>query len=251
MDIKGRGFDHAMLLKDFYLMEWIGANSTRTSHYPYAEEFMQLCDQKGIVIIDEIPAVGMRYVEDGSAPTFCEERISSRTLAHHKQVMGELIARDKNHPCVVMWNIANEPHVFEEKGGEYFKEVATTTRELDPTRPISLVTGDVVKPHECLPFEYIDVMCINRYHSWYSDPGHTELIEMQIVNELTPWFEQWRRHCCRNAFTARRHVHRRIPVRSARSLPPGIRPTVVCNRRTRLEFCGLRHQTGRQTRYGQ
>jgi beta-glucuronidase len=191
MDIKGRGFDHAMLLKDFYLMEWIGANSTRTSHYPYAEEFMQLCDQKGIVIIDEIPAVGMRYVEDGSAPTFCEERISSRTLAHHKQVMGELIARDKNHPCVVMWNIANEPHVFEEKGGEYFKEVATTTRELDPTRPISLVTGDVVKPHECLPFEYIDVMCINRYHSWYSDPGHTELIEMQIVNELTPWFEQW------------------------------------------------------------
>ncbi|MDD3275790.1 MAG: beta-glucuronidase [Kiritimatiellales bacterium] len=190
MDVKGRGFDHAMLLKDFYLMEWIGANSTRTSHYPYSEEFMQLCDRKGIVVIDEVQAVGMRCEED-STQTYNDTHISSRTLAHHKKLMAELIKRDKNHPCVVMWNIANEPIVNEKKAGEYFAEVAATTRELDPTRPVSLVTGDVVKPEECYPFEYIDVMCINRYHSWYSDPGHTELIEMQIVNELTPWHEKW------------------------------------------------------------
>jgi len=192
MDIKGRGFDHAMLLKDFYLMDWIGANSVRTSHYPYSEEFMQHCDRKGIVVIDEIQAVGMRN-EDNDGPTYCEERISSRTLAHHKRIMAELIQRDKNHPCVVMWNIGNEPIVNEKKAGEYFGAVAALTREQDPTRPVSLVTGDVVKPEECYPFEHIDVMLINRYHSWYSDPGHTELIEMQIVNELTPWFEKWRK----------------------------------------------------------
>lgn len=192
MDIKGRGFDEATMLKDFYLMEWLGANSTRTSHYPYAEEFMQLCDRKGIVIIDEIPAVGMRS-EVASEPTYSEDRISARTLEHHKRVMSELIARDKNHPCVVMWNIANEPIVNEPKAGDYFAAVSATTRSLDATRPVSLVTGDVVKPQDCYPFQHIDVMCINRYHSWYSDPGHTELIEMQVVNELTPWHEHFRK----------------------------------------------------------
>lgn len=190
MDIKGRGFDHAMLLKDFYLMAWIGANSVRTSHYPYSEEFMQLCDRKGIVVIDEIQAVGMRN-EENDQPTYSEERISSRTLAHHQQLMTELVQRDQNHPCVVMWNIGNEPIVNEKKAGDYFGAVAAHTRKLDPTRPVSLVTGDVVKPEECYPFEHVDVMLINRYHSWYSDPGHTELIEMQIVNELTPWHEKW------------------------------------------------------------
>ena len=190
MDIKGRGFDHAMLLKDFYLMDWIGANSVRTSHYPYSEEFMQLCDRKGIVVIDEIQAVGMRN-EENDQPTYSEERISSRTLAHHQQLMTELVQRDQNHPCVVMWNIGNEPIVNEKKAGDYFGAVAAHTRKLDPTRPVSLVTGDVVKPEECYPFAHIDVMLINRYHSWYSDPGHTELIEMQIVNELTPWHEKW------------------------------------------------------------
>ncbi|MFW6062480.1 MAG: glycoside hydrolase family 2 TIM barrel-domain containing protein, partial [Planctomycetota bacterium] len=59
MDIKGRALDHAMVRKDFSLLEWIGANSFRTSHYPYAEEIMQMADREGIVVIDESPAVGM------------------------------------------------------------------------------------------------------------------------------------------------------------------------------------------------
>lgn len=40
-------------------MMWLGANSLRTSHYPYAEEFMQLCDSYGIIVIDESPGVGI------------------------------------------------------------------------------------------------------------------------------------------------------------------------------------------------
>lgn len=186
MDVKGRAYDPALLVKDFNLMRWLGANSTRTSHYPYSEEFMRFADRHGLVVIDEAPAVGMRS-EVSSEPTYSEDRISSRTLAHHLQVMRELIQRDKNHPCVVMWSVANEPIVNEEKSGEYFKAVIEETRRLDPTRPVTLVTGDVNPPEKCYPFAYVDVMSINRYHSWYSDPGHLELIEMQTVNELTPW----------------------------------------------------------------
>ena len=40
-------------------MKWMGANSFRTSHYPYAEEVYQMADREGFLVIDEVPAVGM------------------------------------------------------------------------------------------------------------------------------------------------------------------------------------------------
>lgn len=46
-------------MKDFNLLHWLGANSFRTSHYPYSEEVLQLCDRYGIVVIDECPGVGI------------------------------------------------------------------------------------------------------------------------------------------------------------------------------------------------
>lgn len=44
-------------VKDYNLLKWIGANAYRTSHYPYAEELMDLADQQGIMIIDECASV--------------------------------------------------------------------------------------------------------------------------------------------------------------------------------------------------
>ncbi len=60
MQIRGKGLDYPLLMKDLNLLLWLGANSIRTSHYPYSEEQMQLCDKYGIVVIDETPAVGLK-----------------------------------------------------------------------------------------------------------------------------------------------------------------------------------------------
>ena len=51
--------DVCLDVKDVNLIHWLHANSFRTSHYPYAEEMYRLCDREGIVIIDEVPAVGI------------------------------------------------------------------------------------------------------------------------------------------------------------------------------------------------
>jgi len=48
-----------MIVKDHNLLRWTGANSYRTSHYPYAEEILDLTDRLGIVVIDESPAIGL------------------------------------------------------------------------------------------------------------------------------------------------------------------------------------------------
>ena len=57
--VRGKGHDDVFMVHDFALMEWLGANSFRTSHYPYAEEVLEYADRHGIVVIDEAPAVGI------------------------------------------------------------------------------------------------------------------------------------------------------------------------------------------------
>ena len=64
-DIRGKGLDYALIARDFELIRWIGANSFRTSHYPYAEEIMDAADENGIVIVDECPGVSLDFFSEG------------------------------------------------------------------------------------------------------------------------------------------------------------------------------------------
>ena len=57
--VHGRGHDPAVMVHDFALLEWIGANSFRTSHYPYDEAVLDYADRHGVVVIDETAAVGL------------------------------------------------------------------------------------------------------------------------------------------------------------------------------------------------
>ncbi|CDW52889.1 beta glucuronidase [Trichuris trichiura] len=59
-EVHGRGYDPVIMVKDMNVLEWFGANSFRTSHYPYSEEMLFEADRRGIVVINELPAVGLR-----------------------------------------------------------------------------------------------------------------------------------------------------------------------------------------------
>ena len=99
--LHGRGLDLPMWVRDYELLKWVGANSYRTSHYPYAEEAMQLADRLGFLVINEIPAVGLNFEDP--------EEATAQRLTQCQQQIRELIARDKNHPSTIMWCVANEP----------------------------------------------------------------------------------------------------------------------------------------------
>ena len=150
--VRGKGHDNAYLVHDFQLMDWIGANSFRTSHYPYAEEVMEFADRHGIVVIDEVGAVGLNLAMGGgifggqTKPTFAPENINDDTQATHAQAIRELVDRDKNHPSVVMWSITNEPASNEPGAREYFEPLVDLTRELDPTPPGDLRQRHVLEP---------------------------------------------------------------------------------------------------------
>lgn len=187
-DIRGKGLDHAINVKDFNLLKWLNANSIRTSHYPYAEELLELADREGIVVIGEVPAVGFTFFNYNDK-VYTPDQANDETLAHHLEVLADFIARDKNHPSVVMWSVANEAATFQEEAVPYFKQVADTARELDPTRPITIVQWPL--PDKCKVAQFFDVVCVNRYYSWYQDPGSLELVEHQVEWELSGWFRNF------------------------------------------------------------
>ena len=92
-------------VKDIALLKWIGANSFRTSHYPYCEEMLRLCDREGILVIDEAPAVGLHtgFSATGMLGGKPEGTWSQlKTAGHHREVLRDMVERDKNHPCVCL-----------------------------------------------------------------------------------------------------------------------------------------------------
>jgi beta-glucuronidase len=185
--VHGRGLNLPVAVKDHSLLQWIGANSYRTSHYPYSEEQMVLADRLGILVIDETPAVGLFFDDD-------EASIAER-LRQCRQQLNELVQRDKNHPCVIAWSVANEPlppNLMQRMRGldtspvapettAFFQTLVDDAHRLDVTRPATLA-GLGGCPVEWLAL--CDVVMINRYYGWYTHGGQLAAAEQALEREL-------------------------------------------------------------------
>jgi len=156
--VAGRGLVPPVIVKDYSLMQWAGANSFRTTHYPYSEQMMDLADRLGFLVIDETPAVGLFFQKEGL----------SRRLELCRGFVRQLIDRDRNHPCVIAWSLANEPHSNRPEAREFFQDLYRTAKSLDSTRPVTVVSYLGVNEQA---FELCDLVCLNRYEGWYAEPG--------------------------------------------------------------------------------
>nr|CAD7587641.1 unnamed protein product [Timema genevievae] len=172
LQIRGKGLDYSLVAKDYNLIKWIGANSFRTSHYPYAEEIMDFADRQGIVVINECPSVDT-------------VGFSSILLQKHKDSLSELIRRDKNRPSVIMWSIANEARTHLPAAGPYFKSIVEHVKSLDQSRPVTIVTAR--GSNEDKAAQYVDIIGFNRYNGWYTNPGRTNTIVNNLIDEVQNW----------------------------------------------------------------
>lgn len=103
--------------KDVSMMKAANVNAIRTSHYPYGSGFYDVCDELGIYVMDEVAACWTPTNTSELTPAF----------AQHAR---ELVRRDKNHPCVIVWAVGNE-----NGKGKNNKVAADEIRKIDPTRP--------------------------------------------------------------------------------------------------------------------
>lgn len=187
--IVGRGQFRAGYVRDHELMRWIGANSYRTSHYPYDEEMMRLGDQLGFLIINEVPAVSLGFWSNE-----LDELLP--LLNNHKKAIQELITRDKNHPSVISWSITNEPNLWAEEyyqneaSSNYFKELYDFTKSLDESRPVMSISMARFKENDVV-LESCDIIGLNRYYGWYTKPVDLEQAGKDLARELDATFKKY------------------------------------------------------------
>jgi beta-glucuronidase len=105
----------------------------------------------------------------------------------HAQAIRELVGRDKNHPSVVLWSLANEPESDTEASVVYFAPLIELARELDPTRPVGTVNM-AFAPHGRDRLQALgDVVMLNRYYGWYLHTGDLAAAEKALQAELEAW----------------------------------------------------------------
>ncbi|GAB7361414.1 hypothetical protein MBLNU230_g1470t1 [Neophaeotheca triangularis] len=195
--IRGKGHDNPFMVHDFELLDWIGANSFRTSHYPYSEDIMDFADRRGIVVIDETAAVGQHFTLNSVAVevpdvTFQDNGVNNVSRAHLANDIRELISRDKNHASVVMWSLVNEPASQESGARGYFEPLTELARSLD-ARPITYANVATANWTSDAIADLFDFTMLNRYFGWYETPGQLDTAELALREDLQGWIETYPR----------------------------------------------------------
>lgn len=156
---------------------------------------MRLADRLGIVVVDEVPAVGLFQNFSASLELSSKDNGTWDVIQTHKaheQAIRELVARDKNHPSVVMWVVANEPASHEQGAYEYFEPLVNLYKELDrEARPVTLVNLLLSPPDLEKAMDLVDVISLNRYYAWYVDHGDLAKGEKGLKAELEAWQEKY------------------------------------------------------------
>jgi beta-galactosidase len=121
--IKGKALSHDDILKDIQTVKRFNFNCIRASHYPKDPYFYDLCDQYGIMVIDEANlethGLGSKLSND---PTWAGAYMDRMT---------RMVMRDKNHPSIIIWSLGNEAG-----RGPNHAAMAGWTHDFDITRPV-------------------------------------------------------------------------------------------------------------------
>lgn len=155
------------MVQDMDLMQDMNANALRTCHYPNDERFLDLCDERGIMVWEENHARGL-VLKDMLNPNFerqCEDCIR------------EMIENHYNHPSIVIWGILNECASETEEGREMYKKQYDQIRSMDRSRP---VTSATCRHFTDICLDLPDIVSFNMYSGWYKDCPIDERNDQEI-----------------------------------------------------------------------
>jgi beta-galactosidase len=150
--------------KRLQLMKQFGVNHIRTSHNPYSREFIELCDQYGILVVDELYDKWTRQHTGG--------RVPFEQLWQHD--VPEWVKRDRNSPSVVMWSLGNELQQdanmpFNDFGVTMYRLMHPLVCRYDSTRSVTVAMHPRYRnwTTDSLPCELAKVTDIQAYNYRY------------------------------------------------------------------------------------
>ena len=180
---------HRKLVK----LKAMGVNAIRSSHNPPAPELLNMCDTMGLIVMDESFDMWRRRKTQNDYARFFDK--------WHERDLTDLVLRDRNHPCILMWSIGNE--VLEQwssaeadtltleqanlilnaghdastlaKDGELSvntllaDHLADIVRRYDTSRPITAGCNEPSPNNHLFKGKAIDVIGFNYHHQWIKD----------------------------------------------------------------------------------
>jgi beta-glucuronidase len=193
--VSGKGLNLPYAIKDYSLLRWIGANSFRTSHYPYAEEMMQLADREGVMVIDEVAAntLSMKAVATS-------KKKKQALIAAHTAQIETLIDRDYNHPSVIAWSLGNECETYIDEAKGYYRDMVAFAKQHDSSRPVTFVLNSSPKREK--EADSFDIICINIYPGWYNRCGQIEHIRAAMKERIEGFWKKYRKPVLLSEFGA-------------------------------------------------
>jgi beta-galactosidase/beta-glucuronidase len=167
-----------LLREELALMKSVGINTIRV-HYPQSPALISLFDEYGFMMMEEIPLNWWGNKWKGMKSIGGEAEQSLDILVQAKSTLTDMIRRDKNHPCIVIWSMANECATTNETGITVMRELLKLAKSLDPARLVTFVAGG--DPTKHLGFDEADIICFNEYFIC----DHISQIDSVVYERLT------------------------------------------------------------------
>ena len=189
----GAALNEDALHRKLSKLKAMGVNSIRSSHNPPVPELLNMCDTMGLIVMDESFDMWRRKKTQNDYARFFEE--------WHERDLSDMVLRDRNHPCILMWSIGNE--VLEQwsstdsdeltleqanlllnasrdastlaKDGEMSPNSLLTLhlvdiiRKYDKSRPITAGCNEPSPNNHLFKSGVIDIIGFNYHHQWVKD----------------------------------------------------------------------------------
>ena len=184
------------------ILKELGCNAIRTSHNPFSTDFLDLCDEKGFLVLDEafdeweLPK--KKWIEGWNKGIPGKDGYSAYFKEWHATDLNDMVLRDRNHPSIIMWSIGNEidypndPYThqilnteanpqtwakYDEKLpnasrlGEISRELVSIVKHLDTSRPVTAGLASALMSNETGYADALDVAGYN-YQEFRYAPDH-------------------------------------------------------------------------------
>lgn len=161
------------------LLKEAGCNAIRTSHNPFSPDFLELCDEKGFLVIgeafDEWELPKRKWIEGWNVGIPGKDGYAANFKEWAKTDLKDMILRDRNHPSIIMWSIGNEidypddPYTHPvlnteanpqswakydeslpnaDRLGQIAKELVAVVKQTDSSRPVTAGLASVLMSNE-------------------------------------------------------------------------------------------------------
>ncbi|MHA1268218.1 MAG: glycoside hydrolase family 2 protein [Candidatus Helarchaeota archaeon] len=164
--------------RDLENIKNLGFNALRSAHYSHDESLLELADEIGLLILEEIPVywnINFKNIQ---------------TLKLAIKMIHDLIFRDFNHPSVIFWSVGNEIPIESIYCRKFILTLIKYAKKLDSSRLVGYVSAHFLSDHYR---KKTDIATLNEYFGWYllSEKNLNAILEMTRGMSLCynkPWF---------------------------------------------------------------